>query len=154
MKQMRAISINKELYNRPLDSPEEIKKMKKMKIELFLPPGDIPQFIYPKYNEKEDNLIIEFKYMDEEKERELFNRENVRFIIGEYSGKPLKIEIRNIKKENITRIELTNKIGSINKLIEENITKTRDLRLREKSNLSFAGEILSQNANELANQVL
>ena len=67
MKQMRAISINKELYNRPLDSPEEIKKMKKMKIELFLPPGDIPQFIYPKYNEKEDNLIIEFKYMDEEK---------------------------------------------------------------------------------------
>lgn len=152
MKQMRAISINKELYNQPLDSPEEIKKMRKMKIELYLPPSDIPQFIYPEYKEKEDNLIIEFKYMDKEKEKELFDRENVRFTIGEFSGKPLKIEIRNIKKENINRIELINKIGSINKLIEENITKIRDLR--EKSNLSIAREILSQNANELVNQVL
>lgn len=153
MKQMRAISINKELYNQPLDSPEEIKKMKKMKIELFLPPSDIPQFIYPEYKEKEDNLIIEFKYMDKEKEKELFNRENVRFIIGEYSGKPLKIEIHNIKKENINRIELINKISSgLNRLLEDNIAKIKDLR--EKSNLSIAKQVLNENAEKLASQVL
>jgi hypothetical protein len=145
----RAISINKEIYRKPLDSPGEVKKKSRMGISLFLPPSDVPQFVYPEYREKEDVFTINFKYTDEEKEKELFKQKNIRLVIGIYSGKPLRIEIRDIRRENINEIQLTRIIrDDVGNLIEQNIDKVKELR--EKSNLKCAKEVLKQTAGSLA----
>lgn len=145
----RAISINKEIYDRPLEAPEEIIKMGKVDIALFLPPSDIPEFISPAYDRHNDIFFINFKYFDQEKEKELFSEENIRLLIGDYSGKPLRIEIKNVKKDSINTIQLTHIIREdISRLIEERINQLGDLR--KISNLKCADEVLKENAEVLA----
>lgn len=147
----RAVSINKQIYDKPLDISESMKKTSKVNIELYLPPSDIPQYIHPDYNKKDDIFIINFKYFDTEKEKELFNKENIKFFIGLNSGKPLRIEISNIDTERIGQVKLTNIIrNDISRLIEENITPTS--AIREKSNLRITEEILKENAAVLAEE--
>ena len=73
----RTMSVNKEVYKRPLDSSGEAEKTKRMKIELYLPPSDIPQLIIPSYTSNEDILVIKFEYIGSEKGRELFKHENM-----------------------------------------------------------------------------
>ncbi|MBW7957432.1 MAG: hypothetical protein H3C68_06010 [Deltaproteobacteria bacterium] len=145
----RAIVVNKELYNKPIADLHKTR----VRIKLYLPPSDIPKTISPNYNKNEDRLTITFDYIDSEKEKELLNRDGIKLIVGVYSGKPLRIEISNIKKERIDNVKLTNIIESeIGKLID---SKKSELEgAREKANLSFAEELLKSNAGILAQATL
>lgn len=77
----RAISINKEIYDRPLEAPEEIIKMGKVDIALFLPPSDIPEFISPAYDRHNDIFFINFKYFDQEKEKSYFQKKILDYLL-------------------------------------------------------------------------
>lgn len=147
MSASRMISINTKIYNQPIEVASEIKVEKKLKIKFFLPPSDIPQLINQNYNENEDLLIFEFKYIDSEKEKQLFHRNNIRLFVGTYSGKPLRLEIQNIKKENITSVRLEHIISSLEEFLSQESLK---FDFREQSNLKLAGVLFAQNAKKLA----
>lgn len=141
----RAMVINKEVYNEPIHLPN-----KRLRIELYLSPSDIPQNIMPIYDGKEDKLTISFQYIDSEKEKELINRDGIRLMVGIYSAKPIRIEVRDIKKEGINSVKLTNILSEgIGKLIDAK--KSEYEGMRERANLSTAEEFLKINAGVLAN---
>ena len=58
---LRAITVNKEVYKKAIDAPEEILKLKKVHIDLFLPPTDIPYLVTANFEEKKDRFIISSK---------------------------------------------------------------------------------------------
>jgi hypothetical protein len=147
----RAIAIKEEIYNKPLDTSEEALKSRGIKVELYLPPTDVPQYICSEYDKERDLFCIVFKYTNSEREKELFNQENSRFLIGSQSGKPLRIELSDIVKRGIDQVKLVNIIKEdISRLIESNICQSQ--HLRERTNLQCAGQVLKVSASELALQ--
>lgn len=148
MRSQRMISIDTEIYNQPIEAPADAKTaLKRLKIKFFLSPSDIPQLINQSYNQGEDILSFEFKYINAEKEKELFHKNNIKFFIGVYSGKPLRLEIKNIKKDNITSVKLEHIISALKDSIN---VKARDFDFREQSNLRLAGMLFANNAKKLS----
>lgn len=142
---LRAIAINKNIYNKPLDSPQR----QEVNIQLYLPPTDVPQYVSGCYNDSEDSFVITFSYQNTENESELFDKDNIKFLIGTSSGKPLRIEIKNIKKEKVDTIRLSQIIrDDISKLIEQTIG--RQQTPRAVANLKCAEAVLKGTADELA----
>ena len=148
----RAISINREIYNKAMDNSNETTKIKNLKIELYLPPADIPQAVDAAQDKNKDIFTIYFQYTNSEKEKELFDQDNIKLVIGDQSGKPLRIEIRNIIKEQISQVKLTNIIrNDIGRLIESRINNVADGR--EKANLRCTEEVLKESADKIAQLV-
>jgi len=148
----RAIEINKSIYDKAVDSSQETIKKSQVNIKLFLPPSDVPQYISPNYDANKDIFCINFKYPDQEKEKKIFNTIEADLIIGEESGKPIRIEIKNVKAHNINTIALTNIIGQdIPQLIQQHLNKIKDLR--EKSNLINTQAVLVEKAQEIAKEM-
>jgi len=142
------ISINKQIYTRPLETPRGLRRGQKMQIELFLPPTDIPEYIYQEIESEKDELNIRFKYVDKEEEKELWANSDVRLIIGTYSGKLLRIEIKGVKENHITEVQLTHKIRTeVRNAITHSVNRLSGLRFR--SNLERAEQTLQQNADKL-----
>lgn len=148
----RAISINKAIYDKPVDAPQEILKMGQVNIKLFLPPSDTPQYIFATQDKNKDIFCINFQYSNQEKEKNLFDTELANLIIGEFSGKPIRIEIKNVNAHRIDVIALTNIIrDDISQLIQAEMNKLGGLS--EKSNLIKAREILTEKAQEIAQEM-
>ena len=146
MMTFRAISINKGKYDEPLGIPTD--PFSAVKIELYLLPTDIPRDVYGIKSKDGNTFTIQFKYLNEEKEHLLFGKNNVRFYVGSKSGKPMRIQIINIVKENINHIRLKNIIvddvrkALAKKFQEEKLT-------RKKSNFKITSEVLEQNSDKL-----
>ena len=148
----RAIHFDRKIYQKPMDASEEMKEFAKVDIKLFLPPSDVPKSIDHKYDKEKDLFQIAFRYWTEEKEVQLFEKDNMRFFVGSSSGKPLRIEIEEVRKNNIDEIKLKNIIiNNLRQVIEKIIGKLPDLRKRE--NLRCADQVLEQSADELAQSV-
>lgn len=145
----RAISINKEIYNRAVDAPEEIRQMGKVRINLFLPPTDIPESVVAEHDKNTDTFRIRFQYSLSEKGVYLFINEQASLKIGQQSGKPLEIEIKNIHKEKIDKIQLTNFLRKdLESLISGKLLEVGDLR--RKTNLERTQEFINEKASDLA----
>jgi len=148
----RAIEINKSIYDEPVDASQEILKKGKVVIKLFLPPSDVPQYIFPNYDTNRDIFCINFKYSDQEKEKKVFDTETANLIIGEFSGKPIRIEVKCVKVQHINTIALSNIIRQdIHQLTQQQIDKIRDLR--GKSNLIKMQAVLTEKAQEIAEEM-
>jgi hypothetical protein len=144
----RAISINKEIYNKAIDAPEEIKKMGVVKIKLFLPPSDVPNCVISEHDRKNGIFKIKFQYVIQEKGRYLFSNDQASLLIGEQSGKPIVIEIKKIDEDKINEIHLTNFIRKdLEKFIADNIGGIQDLR--QKTNIERTKEFLESQASDL-----
>lgn len=148
----RAISINKEIYNKPVDAPEEIKRMGVVKIKLFLPPTDRPNCVSAEHDKKNGIFKIKFQYSILEKGRYLFVNDQASLLIGEQSGKPLMIEIKKIEEDTINEIHLTNFIRQdLEKFITDKLDALRDFR--QKVNMQRMKEFLESQAPDLAKAV-
>lgn len=125
------------------------KSRNKLEIELFLAPSDVPEYIFAESKPSEDELHINFKYNDHEDEKQAVENPLFRLVVGIYSGKVLRIELRGIGREGIGEIELTRKIkDDVVPAIEERIKDVRGLRAR--SNLQRAEQVLTLSAGHLA----
>jgi hypothetical protein len=143
----RHLSINKEIYSKPIKKPRELKS--RMNISLYLPPTDIPEAILALYEKNIDSFKIKFQYSILEKGKYLFSNKQAKFLIGEKSGKPLMIEIKDIKKNNIDEIHIKNFIEkNLEGFIEEKLSEILDLR--QKTNIERVKEVLTDNASDLA----
>jgi len=138
----RSISVNKAIYNRPIEN-EDVDSQKGIHIELFLPPSDIPEFLQHKYDEVHDILFIDFKYAIQEKIERLFEKEGISLWIGKESGKPFYLQIKNIKKDKIDAVQLRNIF------YEELPSISKDLPVRKKTNLERAKEFIGDKADDL-----
>jgi len=144
----RAIIINKEIYSKPIE-PEAVGGLGEIKINLFLPPTDIPKSVYVELDKKADAFRIKFQYSLEEKGRVLFSNDQASFSIGEQTGKPLLIEIKRIVLDKINKISLTNFIKKdLENFISSSLGEIHDLRKR--ANVNRVKEFLTQQAPELA----
>lgn len=143
---LRAISFNREIYRRPLEVSGD---RAGYNIQLFLPPTDIPDYIKTDYNEKNDCVNIIFCYPNEERESELFRKDNLRLLVASYSGKPLRIEVKNVKKDKIDKIRLTNIIkNDLREAIKQKVSHLQNERQRKY--LENFDEVLDETADEMA----
>lgn len=148
----RAIHFNRKIYQKPMDAPEEMKEFARVNIKLFLPPSDVPNSIDHKYDKEKDLFQIAFRYWTDEKETKLFEKDKIRLFVGNSSGRPSRIEIEDVRKNNVDQIQLKNIITrDLSRLIESKIEGLSDLRKR--ANLRCADEILQESAEELAQSV-
>lgn len=142
----RAISINKEIYNKPVDAPEEIRQMGAVKINLFLPPTDIPKFV--RAEQGNNSFVIKFVYSLPEKGKFLFSNDQANFLVGEESGKPLAIEIKNVRENKIDKIELTHFIrNDLDNFISSKLPALQ--QLRQRANVERAQEFLRSQTSDL-----
>ncbi len=148
----RAIHFNRKIYQKPMDALEEMKEFARVNIKLFLPPSDVPNSIDHKYDKEKDLFQIAFRYWTDEKETKLFEKDTIKFFVGVSSGRPSRIEIEDVCKNNVDQIQLKNIITKDLSQLIENIRK--DLTdLRKQANLRCVDEILQESAGELAQSV-
>ena len=139
----KSITFSKDIYHKPLESGTNAD----LNIELYIPPGDVPQNIYSEYLANKDALRIIFEYPIPEREIKLFEKDNIIFHVGIASGKPMTIEIRKIKERKINKVKLSH---TINDMIVKEIKETKNFR--KQSNLKLASQILEESSEQLVPQ--
>ena len=144
----RAIAIDKSIFTRPLEEKGDHERAEKFRIQLFLPPTDIPSHIESTYDQRTDIFTIGFKYTQEEPMEKIIDHDDYSLIVGKLSGKAMMITIKNAKQRNIQEIVLERIIKhDIAEIISKNLSY-KD-KVRERENLIRASETIQKSAQEL-----